>query len=201
MNDSDIAGGRTGCEFFEKDGNYIYEIAQWFPRMVAFTDAHGWQHKQYLGSGEFTLELGDYLVRITVPSDHVVGATGVLQNAGEVLTEQQSGRLEQARQASRPMFVVTPEEALENQKEKAEGEKTWVCHAQEVRDFAWASSRKCIWQKFSFVYSVIALKQLNFFASCRCRFARGRRRSPPARTGWPKKTFCATTACRTPRLR
>jgi aminopeptidase N len=145
INDSAIVGGRTGCEHFEKDDNYIYEIAQWFPRLVAFTDANGWQHKQFLGSGEFTLELGDYLVRITVPADHIVGATGVLQNTGEVLTEEQQKRFEDARTASRPMFIVNPEEALENQKEKSEDSKTWVFHAQNVRDFAWASSRKFIW--------------------------------------------------------
>ncbi|QDV27017.1 M1 family aminopeptidase [Aureliella helgolandensis] len=145
VNDSDIVKGRTGCEYFEKDKNYIYEIAQWFPRLVAYTDANGWQHKQYLGTGEFTLELGDYLVRITVPKDHIVAATGVLQNAGEVLSEEQKGRLERARTAKRPVFVVTPDEALANQKEQAEGEQTWVFHAQNVRDFAWASSRKFIW--------------------------------------------------------
>ncbi len=145
INDSDVAGGRTGCEFFEKDGNYIYEIAQWFPRLVAFTDATGWQHKQFLGSGEFTLELGDYLVRITAPEDHIVAATGVLQNAGEVLTDEQRKRLERAKTASRPTFVVTPEEALENQKEKTDDSKTWVFYAENVRDFAWASSRKFIW--------------------------------------------------------
>lgn len=145
VNDSRVAGGRTGCEFFEKDGNYIYEIAQWFPRMVAFTDATGWQHKQFLGSGEFTLELGNYLVRITAPDDHVVAATGVLQNAGEVLTDEQRERFDEAKTAARPMFVVTPEEALENQKEKSTGRKTWVFYAEKVRDFAWASSRKFIW--------------------------------------------------------
>lgn len=145
VNNSAIASGRTGCEFFEEDENYIYEIAQWFPRMVAFTDATGWQHKQFLGRGEFTLELGDYLVRITAPDDHIVGATGVLQNAGEVLSESQQKRFEKSRTASRPMFVVTPDEALENQKEKSEGEKTWVFYAENVRDFAWASSRKFIW--------------------------------------------------------
>lgn len=145
VNDSDVAGGRTGCEYFEKDGNYIYEIAQWFPRLVAFTDATGWQHKQFLGSGEFTLELGDYLVRITAPDDHIVAATGILQNAGEVLTKVQRKRLEKAKTARRPTFIVTPEEALENQQKKADGEKTWVFYAADVRDFAWASSRKFIW--------------------------------------------------------
>lgn len=145
INDSAIVGGRAGCEFFEKDGNYIYEVAQWFPRLVAFTDANGWQHKQFLGSGEFTLELGDYLVRITVPADHIVASTGVLQNVGEVLTAEQQSRFTEARTAARPKFIVTPEEALENQKEKSTEEKTWVYYAQNVRDFAWASSRKFIW--------------------------------------------------------
>ncbi|MEM7474472.1 MAG: M1 family metallopeptidase [Planctomycetota bacterium] len=145
INNSAIAGGRAGCELFEEDGNFIYEVAQWFPRLVAFTDATGWQHKQFMGSGEFTLELGNYLVRITAPEDHVVGATGVLQNQGEVLTEEQQKRFEESRTAERPMFIVTPEEAMENQKEKAEGTKTWVFYAEDVRDFAWASSRKFIW--------------------------------------------------------
>jgi hypothetical protein len=145
VNNSRIAAMRTGCEYFEEDGNYIYEIAQWFPRMVAFTDAKGWQHRQYLGQGEFTLELGDYMVRITVPEDHVVAATGVLQNPEDVLTETQQQRLERARTAATPVFIVTPEEAKESESQKKSGTKTWVFHAQNVRDFAWASSRKFIW--------------------------------------------------------
>lgn len=145
INDFRIAPGRTGFEYFDRDKNCIYEIAQWFPRMVAFTDATGWQHKQYLGTGEFTLELGDYLVRITVPADHVVAATGVLQNPNEVLSETQRKRLEEAKTAPRPMFVITPEEAKEAEKSKATTTKTWVFHAKKVRDFAFASSRKFIW--------------------------------------------------------
>ncbi len=150
INDSKVSPGRTGCEYFDKDKNYIYEIAQWFPRMVAFTDANGWQHKQFLGRGEFTLELGDYLVRISVPSDHVVAATGVLQNSGEVLSESQRERLGQARKAAQPMFIVTPDEAAKNEQaanyQSTEvAHKTWIFHAQNVRDFAWASSRKFIW--------------------------------------------------------
>ena len=145
INNSDISNGRTGYEWFEKDSNAIYEIAQWFPRLVAYTDATGWQHKQYLGQGEFTLELGDYLVRITVPADHLVAATGVLQNPEEVLTPLQRQRLAEAKSAAKPVFVVTPEEALENEKEKSSETKTWVFHAKKVRDFAFASSRKYIW--------------------------------------------------------
>ena len=144
INNARLIGGRTGYEFFEKDGNTIYEIAQWFPRLAAYTDVTGWQHKQYLGQGEFTLEFGDYLVRITVPSDHIVAATGQLQNPDEVLTAAQRERLEQARTAERPVFVVTPDEAKENEKEKGEGTKTWIYYADNVRDFAFASSRKFI---------------------------------------------------------
>jgi len=137
--------GRTGAEFFEKDGNWIYCIAQWFPRMAAYTDVNGWQHKQFLGAGEFTLEFGDYKVRITVPDDHVVSATGVLQNPKEVLTATQIGRLKEAETAKSPVMIVTPAEALANEKSQPKGTKTWVFHAENVRDFGFASSRKFIW--------------------------------------------------------
>ena len=145
INDARLMGGRTGYEYFPKDGNYIYEIAQWFPRLCAYTDATGWQHKQFLGQGEFTLELGDYMVKITVPEDHIVGATGVLQNPEAVLTPEQRQRWQEAQNAKKPVFIVTPEEAKANQAEKSTGTKTWVFHAQKVRDFAFASSRKFIW--------------------------------------------------------
>ena len=145
VNDSKMTRGRTGYEMFEEDGNAIYEIAQWFPRMCAYADYSGWNHKEYLGSGEFTLEFGDYEVSITAPVDHVVAATGVLQNPGEVLTAEQRERLEKARTADAPVFVVTPEEAKAAEKEKATDTKTWTFKAQNVRDFAWASSRKYAW--------------------------------------------------------
>ncbi|QDS93110.1 hypothetical protein FF011L_18650 [Roseimaritima multifibrata] len=136
---------RSGFEYFPDDKNYIYEIAQWFPRAVAFTDYTGWQHKQFLGRGEFTLELGDYKVRITTPADHVVAATGVLQNADKVLNATQRERFNKAKTAKEPMFVITPEEAKENESSRAKETKTWVFHAENVRDFAFASSRKFIW--------------------------------------------------------
>ena len=145
INNSDVVGGRTGYEYFEEDGNTIYEMAQWFPRMAAYTDYGGWCNDQFLGRGEFTLEFGDYLVRITVPEDHVVASTGVLQNPGEVLTPEQWSRYEESRGATTPMFIVTPEEAEANESSEPEGTKTWVYHAEDVRDFAFASSRKFIW--------------------------------------------------------
>ncbi len=145
INHSKFVSGRTGCEYFSDDKNYIYEIAQWFPRMVAYTDVNGWQHKQFVGRGEFTLEFGDYLVRITVPEDHIVGATGELMNGSQVLTEQQQTRFKEASTAAEPMYIVTPEEAKANESHTPEGKKTWIFQAKNVRDFAFASSRKFIW--------------------------------------------------------
>lgn len=145
INDQRKIGGRTGYEFFPKDGNYLYEIAHWFPRMAAYNDVSGWQHKQFLGAGEFTLEFGNYRVSITVPDDHIVSSTGVLQNPNAVLTATQRQRLERARTAREPLMIVTPAEALANEAHKPTGKKTWVFHADNVRDFAFASSRKFIW--------------------------------------------------------
>jgi hypothetical protein len=145
INDAKVARGRTGSEFFEADGNYIYELAQWYPRACAYTDVTGWQHKQYLGTAEFTLEFGDYLVRITAPADHIVSASGTLENAKDVLTADQQKRFEASRTADKPMFVVTPEEAKANEASRATEKKTWVFKADNVRDFAFASSRKFIW--------------------------------------------------------
>ena len=136
---------RAGYEHFPEDGNDIFLIAQWYPRLVAFSDYEGWHNKEFLGNGEFTLEFGDFDVAITVPADHIVSSTGVLQNAGQVLTRTQRNRLSEARDADRPVFVVTPEEALENEAEGTDETKTWRFSAENVRDFAWASSRKFIW--------------------------------------------------------
>ncbi len=146
INNAREIGGRTGYEVFEDTKkNCIFEMAQWFPRMAAYTDVNGWQHKQYLGSGEFTLEFGDYNVNITVPADHIVAGSGVLKNAAEVLTAEQRSRFEKAGQADRPMFIVTPEEAKANQEGTSSETKTWRFTAENVRDFGWASSRKFIW--------------------------------------------------------
>jgi Peptidase family M1 domain len=145
INNQRVFGGRTGYEFFPRDGNYIYEIAQWFPRMAAYTDYQGWQHTQYFGAGEFTLEFGDYLVRITAPNDHVVASTGVLQNPREVLKPEWIQRLRQAETAKEPLKIVTNEEAKANEASKPTGKKTWIFKGDNVRDFAFASSRKFIW--------------------------------------------------------
>jgi len=142
-------GGRGGYEYFEEEDNYIFGMAQWFPRLAAYTDYTGWQNKQFLGRGEFTLEFGDYEVNLTVPSDHIVAATGELTNPREVLTAKQRQRLADAG-TDEPIYIVTPEEAEENEKTKADGEKTWKFKAENVRDFAWSSSRKYIWDAMTF---------------------------------------------------
>jgi Peptidase family M1 domain len=137
---------RGGYEFFPEDGNYLYTLAQWYPRMCVFDDYEGWQNKQFLGDGEFTLTFGNFKVRITVPSDHIVGATGWLQNPKEVLSKQQQDRFEQARKTfDKPVLIVTEEEARKKEKERSAKKSTWEFHADNVRDFAWVSSRKFIW--------------------------------------------------------
>ena len=145
--DADLNRARSGYEFFKKDKNYIYELAQWFPRMAAYTDYTGWQNKQFLGSGEFALEFGNYTVEITTPVDHIVAATGELQNPKNVMTTEQINRWNKAKSTGEITFIVNPEEAEKNQTkdEKVNNKKTWVFKAKNVRDFAWASSRKFIW--------------------------------------------------------
>jgi len=140
-----VLGGRSGFEFFEEDGNYLYEVAQWFPRMAAYYDVYGWQHKQFLGRGEFTLEFGDYDVEITVPSDHIVAATGTLENSNSVLSSTQLKRLKKAKTSIKPVVIVTQKEVEEKEKHQSKKTKTWRFKAKNVRDFAFASSRKFIW--------------------------------------------------------
>ncbi len=145
VNDRMEIGGRSGYEYFEEDGNYLYTIAQFFPRMCVYNDVDGWQNKQFLGRGEFALAFGDYDVEITVPADHVVEATGELTNMSEVLTAEQLQRWEKAKTSDKPVFIITQEEAEANEKSRSKDTKTWKFSAKNVRDFGWVSSRKFIW--------------------------------------------------------
>ncbi len=142
--EANVVGRRTGYERFD-DGNDIYLAAQWFPRMAAYYDIKGWQNKQYMGDGEFTLEFGDYDVQLTVPADHIVASTGELQNPDAVLTSAQRERLRQARSAKKPVVIVTQREAEAAEKGRSTATRTWHFKASSVRDFAFASSRKFIW--------------------------------------------------------
>jgi hypothetical protein len=145
INDRMQVGGRSGYEYFEADQNYLYTIAQFFPRMCVYNDVTGWQNKQFLGRGEFTLPFGDYEVSITVPADHIVAATGECQNYASILSPEQRKRYELAKKSDTPVVIVTQAEAEAAEKDKAQKTKTWIYKATNVRDFAFASSRKFIW--------------------------------------------------------
>jgi len=145
INDRMEIGGRSGYEYFKEEDNYLYTIAQFFPRMAVYSDVTGWQNKQFLGRGEFTLPFGDYDVKLTVPESMIVGATGEIQNVGEVLTSEQQLRLEKARTSDKPVIIVSQDEATKNEKSRSTDTKTWHFKAQNVRDYGWCASRKFIW--------------------------------------------------------
>ncbi len=145
INDRMQIGGRSGYEYFEEEDNYLYTIAQFFPRMCVYNEVEGWQNKQFHGRGEFTLPFGDYTVNITVPDDHVVGSTGTLENSDDILTQEQKNRLEESKTADSPVMIINQKEAEKAEKGSPKGEKKWTYKAENVRDFAFASSRKFIW--------------------------------------------------------
>lgn len=145
ITDRMTVGGRGGFEFFPEDGNHLFTMAQWYPRLAVYSDFQGWQHHQFTGRGEFALTFGNYKVAITVPSDHVVMATGACQNYPAVLSPAQLARWNKAQTSAEPVEVVTLEEAKKAEKTKATTQKTWVFNAENVRDFAFGSSRKFIW--------------------------------------------------------
>ena len=138
--------GRSGFEHFSKDGNNNYVIAQFFPRLCVYDNVEGWQNDQFWGRSEFALEFGDYKVDITVPADHVMQATGILQNEKEVLTKKQQKRLAEAKKTyDKPVLIHTQEEAINAEKSRSKKTKTWKFYAENVRDYAFATSRKFIW--------------------------------------------------------
>ncbi|MCX2680392.1 M1 family metallopeptidase [Galbibacter sp. EGI 63066] len=147
VNNHIVDRARSGYEHFEENGNNNYVIAQFFPRMAVYNDVEGWQNHQFWGSGEFALPFGNYEVNITVPADHILDGTGVLQNPKDVLSKEMMERYEEAKTSfDKPVFIVTEEEARENEKEIDEEKKTWTLKAENVRDFAFTTSRKYIWE-------------------------------------------------------
>ncbi|MFW6331491.1 MAG: M1 family metallopeptidase [Gemmatimonadota bacterium] len=135
------------------DDGWIYEVAQWFPRMSVYDDVNGWQTEQFLGSGEFYLNFGDYDVKLTVPWDHIVDATGELQNPEEVLTAEQMRRLDEAYRSEEPVFIRTADEIGDPASRPARrGTLTWHFKAEDVRDFAFASSKAFVWDAAGYRY-------------------------------------------------
>ena len=144
--DHTIDRARSGYEYFAKDGNRSYVIAQFFPRMAVYSDVEGWQNYQFWGKGEFALPFGDYEVNITVPADHILDATGELTNRKEVFSREMMQRFEQAKKSyDKPVLIVTQQEAENAEKGFSEDKKTWKFKAENVRDFGFATSRKFIW--------------------------------------------------------
>ena len=145
-------GGRGGYELFPDNNNYIFTMAQWYPRLCVYSDFKGWQNHQFTGRGEFALTFGNFKVQMTVPADHVIGSTGECQNYAQVLTPAQMARWQKAQTAKEPIEIVTLDEAkaseAKNPKEIASAsprKKTWIFKADNVRDFAWGSSPKFVW--------------------------------------------------------
>ncbi|MBC6492365.1 M1 family metallopeptidase [Flavihumibacter stibioxidans] len=138
-------GGRGGYEFFPEDGNHLFTIAQWYPRLAVYSDFQGWQNHQFTGRGEFALTFGNFKVQMTVPADHVVGSTGECLNYQQVLSPGQLARWNKAQTAKDVVEIVTLDEAKAAEKSKSKSKKTWIFKADNVRDFAWTSSRKFVW--------------------------------------------------------
>ncbi|ULQ53653.1 M1 family metallopeptidase [Flavihumibacter fluvii] len=145
ISDRMAQGGRGGYEYFPEDGNHLFTIAQWYPRLCVYSDFQGWQNHQFTGRGEFALTFGNFKVQMTVPADHMVGSTGECQNYQQVLTPTQFARWQKAQTAKDVVEMVTLEEAKAAEKTKSKAKKTWIFKADNVRDFAWTSSRKFIW--------------------------------------------------------
>jgi hypothetical protein len=144
ITDRMTAGGRGGYEHFAEDGNDLFTITQWYPRLCVYSDFQGWQNHQFTGRGEFALTFGNFKVQMTVPADHIIGATGECQNYQQVLSPAQYTRWQKAQTAKEPIEIVTLDEAKAAEKQKSKSKKTWIFKADNVRDFAWGSSRKFV---------------------------------------------------------
>jgi hypothetical protein len=145
ISDRLVMAGRGGYEFFPADGNYLFTMTQWYPRLCVYSDFQGWQNHQFAGRGEFALAFGNFKVQITVPADHVVGGTGECINYATILSPERLARYQKAKAASTPVEIVTLAEAKKAETSPSKAKKTWVFQANDVRDFAWTSSRKFVW--------------------------------------------------------
>ncbi|HVZ57958.1 MAG TPA: M1 family metallopeptidase [Chitinophagaceae bacterium] len=145
ISDRMTLGGRGGYEYFPEDGNYLFTMTQWYPRLCVYSDFQGWQNHQFTGRGEFALTFGNFKVQMTVPADHIVGATGECQNYQQVLSPTEFARWQKAQSAKEPLQIVNLAEATAKEKIHSTQKKIWIFKADNVRDFAWGSSRKFVW--------------------------------------------------------
>jgi hypothetical protein len=156
-------GGRGGYEFFPEDGNHVFTMAQWYPRLCVYSDFQGWQHQQFTGRGEFALTFGNFKVQVTVPADHVIGGTGEVTNYAQNLTPAQLARWQKAQNAKEPLEVVTLAEAKAAETKKSSQTKTWTFKAENVRDFAWTASRKFVWDAMPTVVEGKKIMCMSFY--------------------------------------
>jgi Peptidase family M1 domain len=159
-----FGGARGGYENFPDDNNNNYTMTQWYPRLCRYSDDQGWQNHQFTGTGEFTLCFGNFNVQMTVPADHIVGGTGQCQNYAQTLTPTQMARWQKAQTAKEPLQIVTLDEALNASKQKSTAKKTWIFKAENVRDFAWTSSRRFVWDAMSAMVEGKKVMTMSYYA-------------------------------------
>ena len=159
-----FGGARGGYENFAEDNNNNYTMTQWYPRLCRYSDDQGWQNHQFTGTGEFTLCFGNFKVAMTVPADHIVGATGECQNYAQTLNATQLARWTKAQTAKEPLQIVTLDEALKASKQKSTAKKTWIYKADNVRDFAWTSSRRFVWDAMPAVIEGKKAMAMSYYA-------------------------------------
>jgi hypothetical protein len=159
-----FGGARGGYENFPEDNNNNYTMTQWYPRLCRYSDDQGWQNHQFTGTGEFTLCFGDFKVQMTVPADHIIGGTGQCQNYAQVLNPTQMARWQKAQTATEPVQIVTLDEALNTSKTKSAAKKTWIYKADNVRDFAWTSSRRFIWDAMPVMIEGRKVMAMSYYA-------------------------------------
>jgi len=125
---------------------WIYELAQWYPRMEVYDDIRGWTTLPYLGLGEFYEDYGNYDYYVTVPWDMIVGGSGVLQNPKEVLTQKEINRLNKAKKSDKTVSIIQADEVGNKDTRPVDhGTLTWHFKMKNSRDVSWAASRAFTW--------------------------------------------------------
>ncbi|MGZ3975538.1 MAG: M1 family peptidase, partial [Flavisolibacter sp.] len=124
---------------------WIYEVAQWFPRMAVYDDIQGWNTLPYLGAGEFYLEYGDIEYSVTAPANLIVVGSGELQKEKEVLTSNQISRLASANNSDKTVVILSADEIKDSKSRPQGGNLTWHFKIQNTRDVAWAASKAFVW--------------------------------------------------------
>ena len=163
ISDRQVFGGRGGYEFFPEDGNHVFTMAQWYPRLCVYSDFQGWQNHQFTGRGEFALTFGNFKVQLTVPADHVIGGTGEVTNYQQNLTPAQFARWQKAQVSKEPLEIVTIAEAKAAEAQKSTKTKVWTFKADNVRDFAWTASRKFVWDAMPTVVEGKKIMCMSFY--------------------------------------